>query len=95
MKEAMNLIERFINTHPIDGREISIYDTVGNGRWTIYAEYKDMVAAMEAFLYATRAIVSNMAIDATGTRYTVTLQYTSESMRSGVYTYNAAKRALE
>jgi hypothetical protein len=36
-----------------------------------------------------------MAIDATGTRYTVTLQYTSESMRSGVYTYNAAKRVLE
>ena len=95
MNQTMELITRFLQTHPIETNEIVVYDVNRSGKWRIFADRKDMARAIEAFLATEHSIVSNMEIDHTGERYVMTVPYTLGALRYGAFTYNPQKNTLE
>jgi hypothetical protein len=95
VKDTIELITRYIHTHPIDVKSIIIDDINRNGRWVINVQQECVLQALETFLTAEHAIVSNITTDSTKQKYIVTVPYTIGTMRYGAYTYNKEKNILE
>ena len=95
MQEILERITTFVRDNPVATNEVSIYDVSGNGRWTLLVSREHTTRAIELFLTAEHAILSNITVEHTGKRYIVTVPYTMGLVRSGVYTYNPEIDVLE